>query len=650
MRFPNSFLDEIRERLPISEVVGTRVSWDKKKSNPARGDYWACCPFHGEKTPSFHCENRKGRYHCFGCGVTGDHFRFLVELEGMPFPEVVERLAAQAGLPMPVMDRREQEREEKRATLYDVMEACVRFYEDQLQSAAGAKARAYLRERGLSAQTQKTFRIGYSPDSRNALKEHLAAAGFSREQMETTGMLVAGDDIPVSYDRFRDRIMFPIPDSRERTIAFGGRALRADIPAKYLNSPETDLFHKSNVLFNFARARKAVQTSARVVAAEGYMDVIAMHAAGFDYAVAPLGTALTENQLELLWRLHGEPVMCFDGDQAGQKAAWRAIDLALPGLRPGRSVTFAILPQGKDPDDLLKEEGPGALQQVLDAAVPLADMIWNRETASGDFSTPERKAALEARMREVTAQIRDENVRRHYQQDMAQRLAGMFGQTSSPRRGQERNGPSGRQSGYGGAQKQSARFTASPSLLNSSLVKRSSARMPLREAVLVASVVSHPAILAGHFEDFAILTLSNPHARAVQSAILDILAQWEAEGSDDYGEKLAEAMRSELLRLGQGETLETMEQQLRQNRIWQALPGAGFEDAGDGWKQAFTLHQRANMLTRELKAAEAAFAKEDNEENFARLVDIRNELAQSDTIEALIEGFGLASGRPTRGF
>ncbi|MCB1460100.1 MAG: DNA primase, partial [Nitratireductor sp.] len=274
MRFPPSFLDEIRDRLPISEVIGTRVAWDKRKTNAARGDYWACCPFHGEKSPSFHCENRKGRYHCFGCGVSGDHFRFLVELEGLPFPEAVERLAAQAGLPMPVMDRREQEREEKRATLYDVMEMATVYFEEQLQAAAGAKARAYLRERGLSARIQKTFRMGYAPESRNALKEHLAARGISREQMEASGMLVHGEDIAVSYDRFRDRVMFPIPDSRGRIIAFGGRALRSDVPAKYLNSPETELFHKSNVLYNFARARKAAHETRQVIAAEGYMDVI----------------------------------------------------------------------------------------------------------------------------------------------------------------------------------------------------------------------------------------------------------------------------------------------------------------------------------------------------------------------------------------
>ena len=234
MALPPGFLDEIRTRVSIAKVIERKVSWDSKKTNAAKGDYWACCPFHGEKSPSFHCEDRKGRYHCFGCGVSGDHFRFLVELDGLSFPEAVERLADQAGIPMPVLDKRQQEREEKRATLYDVMEMATQYFEQQLQSPAGAKARAYLRDRGLSAQVQKEFRIGYAPDSRNALKEHLATKGAKADQIEACGMVVHGEGIAVSYDRFRDRIMFPIPDSRERIIAFGGRALSVRITIRPL--------------------------------------------------------------------------------------------------------------------------------------------------------------------------------------------------------------------------------------------------------------------------------------------------------------------------------------------------------------------------------------------------------------------------------
>ncbi len=445
MRFPPSFLDEIRERVPISSVIGTRVSFDRKKTNAQKGDFWACCPFHGEKSPSFHCEDRKGRYHCFGCGVTGDHFRFLTELEGLSFPEAVERVADMAGVPMPARDAEMEIREAKRATLYDVMEMATKFFEEQLQAAGGAKARAYLRDRGLSAATQHSYRLGYAPESRNALKEHLASKGATKDQIEACGLVVYGDDKPVSFDRFRDRIMFPIEDLRGRIIAFGGRALAPNAIAKYMNSTETELFHKGKILFNALRARKAAQpqasTAKAVIAVEGYMDVIALAQAGFTHAVAPLGTALTEDQLGLLWRTSPEPVLCFDGDSAGIKAAHRAIDLALPVLKPGYSLRFAVLPEGKDPDDLVKSSGPQAFQEVLNDARPLADMLWSRETSSGVFDTPERRAELESRLKQMTALIADENVRRHYGQDVRERIQQFFGpnQRNNGERGNNQN-------------------------------------------------------------------------------------------------------------------------------------------------------------------------------------------------------------------
>ncbi|MAM09251.1 MAG: DNA primase, partial [Rhizobiaceae bacterium] len=437
MRFPSSFLDEIRDRVPISNVIGQRVTWDRRKTNAGRGDFWACCPFHGEKTPSFHCEDGKGRYHCFGCGVSGDHFRFLTDLDGMSFPEAVQRIADMAGLPMPEIDPQAQKREEKRRTLIDVMELAAGFFQDRLQSGDGARARAYLRERGLSARTIDTFRLGYAPESRNALKEFLAAKGVEKREIEACGLVVHGPDIAVSYDRFRDRIMFPILSSREKVIAFGGRAMRPDALAKYLNSNETELFHKGNVLFNFARARRALSGAdgaGTVIAVEGYMDVIALHQAGIENAVAPLGTALTENQLQLLWRMTSEPVLCFDGDSAGQRAAERAAGVALPLLKPGHSLRFAYLPEGKDPDDLVREGGRQAFEQILRQARPLADTVFEREAGSDDNATPERRAAIEARINQLVQTIGDENVRRHYQQDFRNRLFQRF-RGGSPRGG-----------------------------------------------------------------------------------------------------------------------------------------------------------------------------------------------------------------------
>ncbi|MEM1039090.1 MAG: DNA primase [Pseudomonadota bacterium] len=658
MRFSQNFLDEIRSRIPIADVVGRRVTFDRKKSNPSKGDFWACCPFHGEKSPSFHCENAKGRYHCFGCGASGDHFRFMTELDGLSFPEAVERLAEEAGVPMPAVDPQAEARERKRASLYDVMTMAAAFFQQQLQTADGAKARAYLRDRGLSTGVQQAFGLGYAPQSRSALKEHLAAKGVEKEKIEACGLVVFGPEIAVSYDRFRDRIMFPILDARERVIAFGGRALSADVPAKYLNSPETDLFSKSNVLYNYARARKASGKDGSLIVCEGYMDVIALAAAGFENAVAPLGTALTENQLELAWRIGGEPVLCFDGDGAGLRAANRSIDTALAGLKPGRSLRFALLPEGEDPDDLIKRAGPPAFAEVLAAARPLAAMLWNRETSGQTFDTPERRAQLERTLFGVVASIADENVKRHYQQDVKERLAGFFGtgQQNQNRKGggwQGRSQSSGARPAAGAGQ---SRLALSESLMNSSLVRRSSTRPSLREATLVVTVMNHPMVGAAYFEAFAELDFLHPTARRLHAGLLDILAEFGAEAgaSDGAGGDLTtpalETVRARLEERGLAKEWAELDEHVRHNRVWQALPDAAFEDAADGWLQSLALYQRSRTLNTELKLAETAFAELGDEASYRRLVSIQAEIANSDGTEALIEGFGVSSGRPLRNF
>src|SRR6201999_556609 len=288
------------------------------------------------------------------------------------------------------------------------------------------KARGYLADRAIAPATQLQFRIGYAPGERFAFKEYLGAQNIPVDDMVETGLLIGGDDIPVPYDRFRDRVMFPITDVRGRVIAFGGRALEKDVPAKYLNSPETPLFHKGDNLYNLATARQAAHNGAPLVVVEGYVDVIAMVTAGFAGSVAPLGTALTENQLALLWKMADEPILCFDGDRAGQKAMWRAADLAMPHLKPGKSLRFARLPEGQDPDDLARSGGRVAIEEVISAARGLADVIWSREIEGGSYATPERRAALEARIGELTNGIRDEIVRRYYRQDLAERLQRTF--------------------------------------------------------------------------------------------------------------------------------------------------------------------------------------------------------------------------------
>ncbi len=421
MRFPDSLLDEIRARLPASAVVGRRVKLKKQGR-----EFAGLSPFNAEKTPSFFVNDTKGKWFDFSAQKNGDIFTFLMETEGLSFPEAVERLAAEAGVAMPARDQFAEEREKERATLHEVMELATKFFEAALQGRAGATARGYLQNRALGPDLQRRFRIGYAPSDRSALKEHLASKNVTQEQMIAAGLLVTGDDIPVSFDRFRDRVIFPIADFKGRIVAFGGRALAADVPAKYLNSPETELFHKGSLLYNGAEARKATHDTGTVIAVEGYVDVVQMVGAGFLHTVAPLGTALTERQLQILWRMADEPILCFDGDKAGVRAAFRAADLALPLLAPGKSLRFALLPAGQDPDDLVRSGGRDAMAAVIAAARPLVDMIWVRETEAGVFDTPERRAALEAKLREIARAIGDESVRRHYIQAFAERVAAFF--------------------------------------------------------------------------------------------------------------------------------------------------------------------------------------------------------------------------------
>ncbi len=640
MRFSDAFLDDIRDRLPISAVVGARVAWDRKKTNASRGDFWGCCPFHGEKTPSFHCEDRKGRYHCFGCGVSGDHFRFLTELEGMSFPEAVERLAAQAGVPMPARDAQEERRDRQRASLTDVMEMAARFFQEKLQASEGAKARAYLRERGLSAATQQEFRIGYAPDSRNALKEHLASKGVEKAQIEACGLTVF-DGVPVPYDRFRDRIIFPIEDARGRVIAFGGRALSSDAPAKYLNSPETELFHKGNVLFNFARARKALaQGPARggsVIAVEGYMDVIGIAQGGFHHAVAPLGTALTENQLELLWRMSGEPVMCFDGDQAGLRAAYRAADLALPLIQPGRTLRFALLPEGRDPDDIVRDEGADAFGRLIAEAKPLADLLWLRETSGAVFDTPERRAELDKRLRELTSRIKDESVRFHYAQEMRDRAQAFFGMSRPQRNPGARD--KGKQDARRNAGVAAGRLAVSESLARSALVRRAAA-LPLRETVLVVALVNHPGLFEEFFDAAEKLQPANADLKKLHAAALDAHVQ---DHSADRATVVAQIERQ-----GHAEIWSRAVELVRRARQWPALEDAAYEDARDAFLQALHLQRSAGSLSKELKAAEMALANDPTDENYRHLVEIQAQFQDVQATEALIEGFGVQSGRATR--
>ncbi|HJZ43428.1 MAG TPA: DNA primase, partial [Hyphomicrobiaceae bacterium] len=426
MRFPPSLLDEIRARLPVSQVVARKVAL-KRAGRELKG----LSPFKQERTPSFFVNDHKGSWFDFSSGQNGDIFKFVMLTEGLSFPEAVERLAEEAGLAVPVASPRDAQLEDERGRQLALLQAASRFFEEQLTRPSGSDARRYLAKRGLAAETVSRFKLGYAPDSKSALKEHLAKAGFAAAEIAASGVVVTGDDIPVSYDRFRHRVIFPIADLKGRVIAFGGRALDPNAQAKYLNSPETPLFHKGGVLFNAHNARLPAFDKSRVIVVEGYMDVIALSEAGFTETVAPLGTALTEDQVRGLWRIAPEPILCFDGDAAGRRAAFRAVETVLPHLAPGLSVQFAFLPEGIDPDDLIRQQGPEAFQQVLDRTSPLFDVLMQREEQRGQpATTPEQRASLEARLKALVGRIADRSVRAQYETELNAILREKSWQTS----------------------------------------------------------------------------------------------------------------------------------------------------------------------------------------------------------------------------
>jgi DNA primase len=426
MSLSPGFLDELRTRVSLSQVVGRKVTWDMRKSNMAKGDWWAPCPFHQEKSASFHVDDRKGFYYCFGCHAKGDALSFVRETENTGFIEAVEILAREAGMTMPARDPIAAQKADRRTELATVMEEAVKWFRLQLKTGAAADARDYITRRGLNDKALDRWEIGFAPDARQALFLALSQKGVPADLIVDAGVCARADDGSV-YDRFRGRIIFPIRDARGRAISLGGRAMDPNARAKYLNGPETDLFDKGRNLYNMGPAREAAGKGQPLLVAEGYMDVIALAEAGFHATVAPLGTAVTEEQLRLMWRITNEPIIALDGDNAGVRAALRVVDLALPLLESGKGLRFALMPTGLDPDDLLKQQGAGAMQKLIDGAEPMVRLLWQRETEGRVFDSPERKAALEKTLREATFRITDPSIQRHYAEEIRRLSKDLFG-------------------------------------------------------------------------------------------------------------------------------------------------------------------------------------------------------------------------------
>jgi DNA primase len=552
MSLPPGFLDELRTRSSLSQVVGRKVMWDARKSNQGKGDMWAPCPFHQEKSASFHVDDRKGFYYCFGCHAKGDAISFVRETENVSFMEAVEILAGEAGMPMPERDPRAAEKADARKDLADVMELAVKWFRLQLRTGAASDARAYLDRRGLSQEVCDRWEIGFAPDSWQGLWDALKGKDIADDLILGAGLAKPPTKGGKPYDTFRGRIMYPIRDARGRAIAFGGRAMDPEDKAKYLNSPETELFDKGRSLYNVKDARVAAGKGQPLLVAEGYMDVIALSEAGFGASVAPLGTAITENQLAMLWRISDEPIITLDGDTAGQRAALRLIDLALPLLEAGRSLRFAMMPEGQDPDDLLKSAGAGAVQSLIDAAVPMVQLLWNREIEGRNFDSPERKAALDKSLREKIMLIKDPSIRSHYGQaikDMRWQLfrakpggggMGGGGMKVAPHGG-------GRSGGGQWGKPWGTRAPQGPSAgAKSSMLAMASdqrATDHLREAVILAACISCPQVVEPFESGLERMAcLDGDHAQ-----LRDLVLRHAPEGAEVLRGKIAQSLGSDAL-------------------------------------------------------------------------------------------------------
>jgi DNA primase len=598
MAFPPNFLDDIRTRLPVSSVVGRRVRLIKRGR-----EYVGLSPFSNEKTPSFTVNDEKGFYHCFSTQEHGDIFAFVMKTQNLSFLEAVERLAEEAGLEMPRATPQEAAEAARETQLREAAEAGCAFFEQMLHAPEGRHALEYLRNRGLSDATIKRFRLGYAPNG-NLLKTKLIARGVKEDLLLDVRLVSPGKEGRESFDFFRDRVMFPILDMRGRPVAFGGRVMGEGEP-KYLNSPDTPLFHKGQMLYNFSLARASAGDKREVIVAEGYMDVIGLSQAGFTHAVAPLGTAMTEGQLAILWRLAPEPILCFDGDRAGRGAALRAAERALPLLKPGLSLRFAMMPAGKDPDDICRREGADAMQAVLAAAVPLSEVVWQQLLAQNPADTPERRAGLERAAQAKAGLIADEGVQAQYRQHFRNRLFELF------------RTPRTTPGGFGGGKAKGFRpglgqKGATPGRMAGFAPPRPVAdpdgARKVRERILLATLLTHPNIFDHVEERLGRLDFADSRLDLLRQTALIHVAQ---DPELDFG-----GLQAHLATIGFAAELETLLNSNTYVHAGFARPTAPREQAISGWDHTFALCQRAD-LEADLKRAELELAENPSEQAFA---------------------------------
>jgi DNA primase len=516
MAFPSQFLDELKSRTSLVEVISRKVKLTRKGR-----EHTGLCPFHNEKTPSFTVNETKGFYHCFGCGAHGDAVSFEMKANGLSFLEAVEKLAHRAGMEMPKPSKEEAQKQKKRFSLYEITTQATKFFQKSLKMPEGREALAYLKDRGLSDETIEFFKLGFAPFG-NALKAHLTSQGFEEKDIKACGLINIPNDGRSSYDYFRNRIMFPISNPKGKIVGFGGRVLDDSQP-KYLNSPETVLFDKRRTLYSFYESREEIYTNKQAIVCEGYMDVIALYQAGIKNAVASLGTAFSQEHINLLWRVDNEPIMCFDGDNAGKRAAFRASEIVLPILKPSYSLRFLLLPDGKDPDDYVKINGTSAFRDLLKKPLNLSDIIWQR-LSMGSFDTPEKKAGLEKKIEEITNEIKDNTIKNHYKRDLKSRFWDKFSNFSGNKK-----------------YKNKANFFTIPSSIAS---EQAEAKM------LIAYMISYPELAIKWIEEIISFSFENENLENIIATTSELIIEnpdiTKQEILDELSQKQKEFLSQEL--------------------------------------------------------------------------------------------------------
>ncbi len=585
IKFSPQLLDEIRSRIVLSDQVSRTVRLTRRGRN-----HVGLCPFHKEKTPSFTVVDDKGFFHCFGCGAHGDVIGFAMRTGNLSFPEAVERLAKEAGVTLPKATPADREREQRNATLYEITEMACKWFEEQLASSGGSTVRDYLATRGLSADTIAQFRLGYSPRKSTGLFRYLRGKGVEGESIELAGLAIREEESGPPRDRFLHRLMFPITDHGGRVIAFGGRAMGRQ-NAKYLNSPETPIFRKGNVLYGFPKARQHVTKKDQIIVVEGYMDAIALNQAGIRNVVAPLGTAVTEMQLGALWRVSDEPVICLDGDAAGYHAACRVVDRALPILSPGKSLQFALIPDGQDPDELISENGVDAMRQVLDRAQPMVDLLWKSrmDELRRRTPTPERTAKVEKDIKDAVATIRDKSVRYRYNQEIYKRLRSL---TPVPHRSRPRYpfGPDRRQhSGARRPQHFGEEIKPSDVSGNGKAAERAGS-----ERVLVALPILVTGLLERVVDKLSELDFQHKRYSALQNCLIN--------ATNSLPHLDSASIRNHLETAGMSRMLEALDRDVTMPSCDPVLQVSSLSDAERLWNNTHDLYRWRYVLRREISA------------------------------------------------